>query len=172
MFQSIFLICFGVGAAYTVLSFLMGNLLDLGDCGEAEIGTASFLRPAPIAAFLTVFGGVGLTLYWRFGFIIALAGAIVVGILVAYALIKFILMPLHRAQNTSTVEKQSLIGQIATVNEKIFKDGFGKISYHVNGSTFSSPAKSEDGEEISKGTNVEIVYIEKNTYHVRPKYEG
>ena len=171
--HTVFVVAFGVGVGYTILSLLLGNLLDLGDFGEIDVeaGTVSHLRPAPISAFLTVFGGAGMIIYARLGnIVITLLIATILGLAVAYGLIKFVLIPLSRAQNTSTVEKQSLIGQVATVNEKIFKDSFGKISYHVNGSNVSSPAKSENGEEIPAGTYVEIVYIEKNTYYVRPKY--
>ena len=165
--QTLFIVSLGVGAGYTILSLIMGNLLDIGD---PEGGNAlSPLRPAPLAAFLTVFGGVGTLYYTRFGLVITLILAAALGVLTSYLLIRFILMPLHKAQNTSTIEQQSLIGQKATVAEKIFENGYGKISYHINGSNFSSPAKSENGQEISAKTTVEIVYIEKNTYYVRPR---
>ena len=167
---SVFMITFGVGVGYAILTIVLGNLLDLGDIGEFETGTLSPFKPAPIAAFLTVFGGVGMIFYSRYTIVIAIVVAVVLGLVAAYFLTRFVLMPLHRAQNTSTVAQQSLIGQVATVTEKIFENSFGKITYHINGSNISSPAKSESGEEISTGTYVEIVYIEKNTFYVKPKY--
>ena len=167
MLHTIFFVCFGVGIGYALLSLVLGTLLDLGDFGDIDTGAISPLRPAPLAAFLTVFGGVGLLLYDTVVFFVALGGAAGAGIVVVYLLTKFILMPLYKAQSTSTVDQKSLIGKTVKVSEKIFENGFGKISYHINGSNISSPAKSEDGSEISVGTDVEIVNIEKNTYFVK-----
>lgn len=169
--QLLFSVCLCVGVGYTIISLILGNILSIGDfSGDFEIGTnISPLKPAPIAAFLTVFGGVGLIFINSFNFITVLSVAFSFGILAGFIIYRFILIPLHKAQNTSTVEKQSLIGHDATVNHKILQGKYGKISYHVNGSTFSSPAKSEDGNEIPVGTTVEIIYIEHNTYYVRPK---
>lgn len=166
--ESVFFITFGVGIGYVVLSFALGNLLDLGDFEGGEgSGAFGFLRPAPISAFLIVFGGIGLLFYDRFGFFVALGIAIVAGLCISYFLVKFILMPLHKAQNTSTIEKEQFIGHAATVSSKILKEGFGKISFHVNGSNFTSPAKCVSGDEIPTGKLVEIVYIENNTYFVK-----
>lgn len=162
--QALFTIAFGVGMGYTIISLILGNLLDMGDLDGSY---SSPLRPAPIAAFLIVFGGVGLIFYETLGLFMVLIISASLGLIISYILIRFVLMPLHRAQNTSTIEKQSLIGLMATVNEKILLNGFGKIAYHVNGSNISSPAKSETGEEIMVGTKVEIVSIDRNTYYVR-----
>jgi len=169
--EFLFTVCLGVGVGYTIISFLMGNLLSIGDfSGDTNVGTVSPLRPAPIAAFLTVFGGMGLIFSDSFGSIIAIIVASMLGVLTSFIIHRFILIPLHRAQNTSTVEQQSLIGHVATVSEKIFEGGYGKITYYVNGNTLSAPAKSESGGEISTGTHVEILHIEENTYYVKPKY--
>lgn len=167
--QFIFTVCLGVGVGYTVISFMLGNLLSLGDFGGDADVSVSPMRPAPIAAFLTVFGGTGLIFVESSNYIVAVSTASILGILTAFVIYRFILIPLHKAQNTSTVEKQSLIGHIATVTEKIFEGQYGKITYYVNGNTLSSPAKSEDGDEIAVGTSVEIMHIEKNTYYVKSK---
>ena len=95
--------------------------------------------------------------------------AATLGLIVAYLMYRFVIVPLHKAQNTSAVEKQSLIGHNAVVTEKIPQGQFGKITYYVNGNTYSSPAKSEDGNEIIRNTNVQIVHIDKNTYYVASK---
>ena len=168
--QFIFTICLGVGAGYTIISFMLGNLLSIGDFSGDVDTSLSPLRPAPIAAFLTVFGGTGLLFYGDSALIVVLSTAFILGIVTSFVIYRFILIPLHKAQNTSTVEKQSLIGHTATVTEKILKDQYGKITYYVNGNTLSSPAKSEDGNEILVGTNVEIIHIENSTYYVRSKY--
>lgn len=169
--EFLFSVCLGVGVGYTVISFLMGNLLSIGDFGgDTDVGTLSPLKPAPVAAFLTVFGGTGLIFFHSFGIIISAVVATMLGISTSFIIHRFILIPLHKAQNTSTVEQQSLIGHVATVTEKIFEGGYGKITYYANGNTLSAPAKSEAGDEISTGTYVEILHIEENTYYVKPKY--
>jgi membrane protein implicated in regulation of membrane protease activity len=82
---------------------------------------------------------------------------------------RFVIVPLSKAQNTSAVEIQSLVGHSAKVTEKIFQGGYGQITYYVNGNTYSSPAKAEDGGEVARGAKVEIVYIQDSTYFVREK---
>jgi len=79
------------------------------------------------------------------------------------------MVPLHKWQNTSAHDKQSIIGVTARVAEHIPQGGYGKISYTYDNKILSGPAKSEDGNEIKRNTEVEIVYIERNTYHVRVK---
>lgn len=196
--QTVFFICFGVGAGFTVISFLLGELLghlDLGgaDVGDAdinfdvnpemdigpgfdpeiggpdEVGTISPLKPSIIAAFLTVFGGVGLLLIRRFDWLFSVIGAGLLGLLAAYLIFRFIMVPLSKRQNTSAVEKQNLIGHNAAVSEAIPQGGFGKITYYANGNTYSAPARAESGGAIGRKATVEIVGIEKHTYFVREK---
>ena len=188
----LFQVCFGVGIGYAVISFFLGELFELGgvdggvdldadfdfdidlDVGfdtDAEFSTAGGnsvtpLKPVCIAAFICVFGGSGMIFLPNFGPLLALMLAATSGLIIAWMLFKFLLVPLHKAQNTSTVEKQSLIGSKAVVTEKIPQGQFGKITYYVNGNIYSAPAKSENGSEISRNANVEITHIEKNTYFV------
>ncbi len=135
--------------------------------GSMDANGVSPFKPTVIAAFLTVFGGVGLILKNSspISTLIISAG---LGVLVALLFFYFILTPLYRAQNTSSVEKQSLIGKQAMVSEAIMQGRYGKITYIVNGNTYSAPAKSEDGSAIERKSSVSIVYIEKNTFFVRP----
>ncbi|MDR2899529.1 MAG: hypothetical protein LBU94_04375 [Clostridiales bacterium] len=179
----LFKVCFGVGIGYTVLAFLLGEVIHFGDFGGSDgdldfdldshvpgdAGSISPLKPACIAAFITVFGGCGILFLPRFGGLLAVMMASLLGAIVAFLIFRFIIVPLNRAQNTSAVEKQSLIGSNAVVTERIPQGHFGKITYFVNGNTYSAPAKSEDGNEIARNSNVEITHIEKNTYFVALK---
>jgi len=166
MLNIVFFVCFGVGVGFVVLSFLIG---ELGGGADGLESGASFLKPSVISAFLTVFGGVGLIAQSRTIAVVAVGVAALAAFAVSFLFYRFIIVPLQRAQNTSTVEKQSLIGRDATVIEFIPQGRFGKISLSVNGNKLSGPAKSEDGNEIARGQTVEVVYIDKNTYHVRRK---
>ena len=78
---------------------------------------------------------------------------------------------LYKAQNTTTAERSCHIGRDATVIECIPQGygKFGKIAFSLNDCKHSAPARSEDGNEISRNQTVEIVHIDKNTYYVRRK---
>jgi len=188
----LFQVCFGVGVGYAIISFFLGEILQFdgvdggvdldidvdfdldfdasfdtdADFSTAGGNTVTPLKPVCIAAFICVFGGTGIIFLPHFGQWLAFMMAASAGLIVAWLLFKFLLVPLHNAQNTSAVEKQSLIGSRAVVTEKIPQGQFGKITYYVNGNIYSAPAKSEDGNEIGRNSNVEITHIEKNTYFV------
>ena len=78
---------------------------------------------------------------------------------------------LYKAQNTTTAARSSHIGLCATVIECIPQGHgkFGKIAFSINDCKHSAPARSEDGNEISRNQTVEIVHIDKNTYYVKRK---
>ena len=171
--MNIFLwVCFGVGVGYTVIAFLLGEALsgiDM-DADAGSGGTVTPLKPTVIAAFITVFGGSGLILtLTKMPVYAVLPLAALIGAGAAFVFYRFVIVPLSKAQNTSTPDIQSLVGHFAKVTEKIFQGGYGQISYAINGNSYSSPAKSEDGNEISRGADVEIIYIEDGTYFVRKK---
>ncbi len=168
--MQLFYICFGVGVLYTVISFLLGQLFDFMDFdGDFELGTnISPLKPAVIAVFVTVFGGTGIILLRNnVLFITSLIISLIISVIFSYIIYRYVIVELYKAQNTSAVERQKLIGQRAKVTLSIKQGSYGKIKYVVNGNTYSSPAKSEDGSEILKDEEVEIVYIDKNTYYVK-----
>jgi len=160
-------IFFIIGIGFVGISFLLGAVAD------TEVGgPLSFLQPKLIAMFLLVTGGIGLILTaadfdWFFSEAVILAISISCGVVVAGVVHRFVIVPLRRAQNTSTYDKQATIGTWATIISPIPQGGYGKIRYSISGSTVTSPAKSEDGGEINNGENVAIVYIEGSTYFVR-----
>ena len=162
--ETVFTVLLGVGVGYTVIGLLLGEIIGHGD---TDVTSLSPFKPAVIAAFITVFGGAGLLLLRvvPVGTAVPLSGLISTA--VAYALYRLVIVPLSRAQNTTAIERQSLIGHIANVTEKIPQGQYGKITYVVNDSTYTAPARSMDGDEIVRNTPVEIVSIENNTYFVR-----
>jgi membrane protein implicated in regulation of membrane protease activity len=165
---TVFFIMLGVGAGFVVLTLVLGQAFGALSI-DFDTGGASPFKPIFIALFLTAFGGLGLIFYSLTGpWLAAVIGA-VGGFLLTYVILRYILMPLKRWQNTTTHEKQSMIGKTAKVTESILQGGFGKITYIVNDKFVSGPAKSESGEPIERNSEVEIVYIEKNNYYVRPK---
>jgi len=161
-----YLVLFGVGIGFVLISLILGGMVEV-----EGVSFFSFLKPTLIAVFLMVMGGIGLL--FDSVFVTALGDGLVLfasflgGLGAAGLVNRFVLIPLQRAQNTSAFFKQNTLGTSAEVIEPIPQGGYGKIRYNVSGSVVTSPAKSEDGNAISRGTNVEIFYIDKNTYVVR-----
>jgi hypothetical protein len=182
---TLFQICFYTGVLYTVISFILGHLLDFagigGDVdvdggsdihgvshGDMSGATVSPLKPVTIAAFITVFGGVGMIFLRNgSGAVVAVAAATDLGLTVSYLLYRLIIVPLTRAQNTSAVPQAELVGSLAYASLAMKDKSFGKIHYTVEGNTYSAPAKSIDGKMIATGAPVVIIEIKKNIFYVK-----
>ncbi|WP_341877535.1 NfeD family protein [Defluviitalea saccharophila] len=171
----VFYICFFTGVLYTAASFILGQIFDfLGLDGDVDMDGDLFgfgispLKPIIIAAFVTVFGGVGIIAEKNnLGDFISLLIALISALAVSFLIFRFILVPLYRLQSKGAVEQKALIGHIAKVTLTI-KDGqFGKIIYVVDGYTYSAPAKAENNETIEKGSEVVIVEIKNNAFYVK-----
>ena len=152
-----------VGAGFIVLSLIFGEVFEFDSVGGA------FFRPTVIATALAVTGGVGLILSPTFGSYLAFPISAAAGLFAGFLLYRFVILPLQRIEHTSSHDKQSLIGSTAKVVLGIPQGGYGKIRYNVTGSFVTSPAKSEDGVEIRKDTEVVISYIKNNAYYVRER---
>jgi len=150
-----------VGLGFLILTIATGELFEL------EGTQFSFLRPSVIAAILAIAGAIGTFMGDDIPALLLFPVSIVTGLVIGFFLNKFVIDPLHRAQNTSTVDQQALIGMHAKVDSQIAQGGFGRIVYVVNGSKVTSPAKTDDGNGLSAGTSVEIMYIENQTFFVR-----
>lgn len=175
-----FEICFGVGVVLTIVLFLFGGLFDLFD-GDLDFDLDYFdLHPAIrspmlLLIFLTVFGGSGMLLL-RMEFIlddwIVICSSLVVAGAISSFIQRWIIVPLKRAQNTSTPEEVDLIGLPAHVIETIEEGGCGEITYTIHGNTYCAPAKAVTGERITKETMVAICWIEDYIYYVACFEEG
>lgn len=168
----LFQVCFIVGVGLTILAFLFGSLFDFLGIDGLDFGSLDFTLPlSPMVYILgiTVFGGLGWILHIIMPncpspllVVISLAA----GILIAGLFYKGIIVPLHKAENTSAPDQEELIGVIAQVVEKIPENGFGEISYVVNGNTYIAPAKATDNTQIEKKTDVSICWIEEYVFYV------
>jgi len=160
-----YIVFFGVGIGFLLLSLFADAMLDFEGFGFA------LLQPKIIAIFMLVTGGVGLALNAQSGFVlmptIILVISVVSGLLVAGLIYRFVIIPLKKAENTSTFNKEDTIGSTAEVVSPIPKGGYGKIRYNVSGSFVTGPAKSEDDSEVKTGEKVFIMDIDKGTYLVR-----
>lgn len=177
-------IIFWVGVIYSVVTFLIGGLFDIihigGDVGahmnshlQGHTSSAGFkffpLKPITIVSFITVFGGIGIMgTYYRFNEILTFIFAVLLAFIVPFMLYKFVVEPLYKAQNTSAVYKKELIGIKAMVISKIIENGFGTISYVVNGSKYNAPAQHISKKTVLQGEEVIIYKIEDNIFYVEP----
>jgi len=191
----LFQVCFYTGVLYTIISFVLGHLLDFaGIGGDVDVDIdididldldldvdggidldgnmpgigISPLKPITIAAFVTVFGGTGMIfLNNNYSALISVTVAAAIGFTVSYLLYRLIVVPLYKAQNTSAVSQKELIGGLAHSALSMKDESFGKIIYTIEGNTYSAPAKSIDGKVIAKGVPVVIIDIKKNLFYVK-----
>lgn len=176
--ENLFLITFMIGVIYTVISFLLGQIVDFAggdmdvDFGWENIGffdiPVSPLKPVVIASFMTIFGGVGLLAYRYKGvsFALSLTMAFAIAFVSAFLIYRLIVIPLYRAQNTSAHDIDKLQGTDAVVTSSIYGDSFGRIRYVVNDCTYSAPAKSISQKDIKQGEKVLIVEVENKVFYV------
>ena len=186
MMIKVFDVCFLVGAILAVTSFILGHIMDITGFDGVDLdmdmdGEVDFnlldsgivpLSPTVYLIFFTVFGGVGKILMSEIpgkgvGFITAIA--VVSGLIVAFIINKFVILPLKKCQTTSATPKSQALGLEGVVTETIYENGYGEVTYVVDDSTYTSPAKSLDGKEIIRGKNVLIKKVEENLIYVSIK---
>jgi len=147
------------------------NSLDHGvDSGHGAPGQAPqsgrlalghFLNLNTILAFLLGFGAAGfIARQWVQAllpvFLAAIAGGLVFGYLVHFILVKILLRKQSPYLQPADFDPR---GVQATVNSTIFANRLGEIGYTWQGSYWALPARSRDGREIKKGSEVVILEV-------------
>ena len=178
----LYLICFGVGLLFAVISALFAGVFGghdgamHADTAHAEAGFGSHdmpgfsaLSPTTIASFVTAFGGFGMI----FSKIPALANpwlnaplAAVGGVAVAGAVLALFRKIFRATQSSSEGRVGDLVGHLATVETPIAPNGVGQISYVQSGSRYTAPARTEQNRELSTGTTVRITRIVGTQFYV------
>lgn len=171
---AIFKLSFCVGLVLIILGFLIGQFsniigIDGLDLSFGDLPFSLSFSPWLLFLIMTIFGGVGMLLFTYIKGIPVIVDAgigFVCGIVVAGMIQKFVIRALKNAENTSAAREEELIGVLATVSERIPKQGFGEITYVIYGNTYVAPAKSTTGEEIDKKTEVSICWIKDHVFYV------
>lgn len=160
-----FLVIFGVGLLLALVTFVVGELFDLGGDGGAdgggEVGHAS---PSPFSSrilfvFATSFGGfgfIGTAMDWPAWGSVALA--IGGGLSVAIGTFFLVVMPMARQQGSTDVHEQDFNGLEGRVTSEIPENGLGRVTViaPTSKARIALAAKSIDGRRIAFGTTVRI----------------
>jgi membrane protein implicated in regulation of membrane protease activity len=185
----VYLICFGVGLLFTLVSAFMADVFgghdvhaDVGGHeaggadGHAEAGFGSHdmpgfspISPTTIASFVTAFGGIGMVLskieatspIWISAPVSALGGLVIA--MLVFWLFRAVF---RRTQSSSESKVAQVIGLAATVITPIAANGVGEIAYIHGGSRYTAPARSEGGATFANGQTVKITRIVGTQFYV------
>jgi membrane protein implicated in regulation of membrane protease activity len=180
---TIYLICFGAGLVFTIVSAFMADVsgghdvqhdgLD-GHGGDFGVGHGmpdfSPLSPTVIASFVTAFGGLGMV-FSKIEMTSALWLSVplaLIGALAVAAVVLALFRSIFRAtQGSSEARVSQLVGASATVISPIPAASVGEIAYVQSGSRYTAPAREEDGAALAAGQTVIITRIVGTQFYVR-----
>ena len=176
--ESFYLVCFGVGLALSVLSFMGGfGHFHLGHfhfghhapAGHAQSSGISPFNLFTAMAFLCWFGGAGFLLtHYQFSIAPAIfALAVITGLAGAALVFTFLTRVLLPRERTLLPEDTEMCGVIATVSSELRPNGVGEILFSLDGTRRGAPARSEDGQPIPCDTQVLVVRYEHGIAWVR-----
>ncbi|MCK9520545.1 MAG: YqiJ family protein [Dehalococcoidia bacterium] len=173
-----FLVIFGLGLVLTVITFVIGELFDLGDVtadSGGEVGTegatASPFSSRILFVFATAFGGfgfIGSTSGWPLWASVGLA--VVGGLLVAGGTFFLIVLPMARQQGWVRVSESEFVGAEGRITAEIPEGGTGRVTLVAasSGARVAQAARSADGSRIPLGTVVRIVHTGQGMAVVAP----
>jgi membrane protein implicated in regulation of membrane protease activity len=169
--ETFYLYAFLVGFLLSALSFFAGAIHlphFHGHTGHAGKGGISPLNFGTFAAFLCWFGGTGYLLE-RHSNVYALLALLIstssgIG---GAALIFWCLWKLNAKEQPLDPADYDMIGVLGKVASPIRAGGTGELLYSRAGSRRAAAARSEDGMEIPRDTEVVVTRFEKGIVYVR-----
>ena len=184
-----YLICFVVGLAFSLLSFLAGGMrwhlhlphlphgatphVPLGHShgagGRGQAGPVSPFNFVTFTAFLAWFGGTGflLTRYWTVWFVAGLGVASLSGVIGAGIIYLFLSKVLMSAEENLDPADYEMVGVLGRTSMPIRVGGTGEIIFSQAGTRKTCGARSEDGAAVEKGSEVIVTRYEKGIAYVR-----
>jgi membrane protein implicated in regulation of membrane protease activity len=193
-FFSIYALCLFIGFFFALISAIasgvMGGHHDFshgadtahgggegsGGHGDVSPGVGSHMPqfapigPVTIFTFLTCFGGGGMifsSLEATQKAFLHLPLAILTGFGGAFAVFLIFDKLFRVTQSSSEARVAALVGHSATVTIPIPQDGLGEIAYVVGGSRYHVPAREENGQLLSSGTEVKITRVVGGSFFVK-----
>jgi membrane protein implicated in regulation of membrane protease activity len=185
--EMFYLTCFLVGVTLSFISFVGGNLhlthvhfhLSHGHmttphagAGHAVAGRGPempVVNFATITAFLAWFGGTGYLLTRHSSLLVtviillAVAAGLLGSAIIFWFIVKFLLTHDH-ALDPADYDRVGVLGRISSA---IRKGGTGEIIFSQEGTRQTCGARSEDGEELARGTEVIVTRYEHGIAYVR-----
>lgn len=186
--NAIYLTCFGVGLALSLLAAFGGGLRlhgghmhfhgglrgAAGHAVSSRMATHHSTHVSPVngftlVAFLGWFGGTGYLLHHGhvFGALSVLGLAALSGISGASLVFWFLASVLMPAEHTLEAADTEMTGVTGRLSGAIPKNGVGEILYSQNGSRRSAAVKSDDGSAIERGAEVIVMRYAKGMGYVR-----
>jgi hypothetical protein len=190
-----YLICFAVGLAFSVISFLAGGVrwhLHLPHLPHAmhgpiahgpaasgpgtvkggargQAGQVSPFNFVSFAAFLAWFGGTGylFTRFWTIWFAMGLAIALFSGVTGAGIIYLFLSKVLMSEEENLDPADYEMTGVLGRTSVPIRQGGTGEIIYSQAGTRKTCGARAEGGTTIAKGSEVIVTRYEKGIAYVR-----
>jgi hypothetical protein len=182
----LYLICFIVGFALSLLSVLGGffHLPGLhhahhfhhdghvhvgGGHGHTGVSQVSPFNMSTITAFLAWFGGVGylLTRFSTLWQLVALLIAGAAGVAGASIVFLFLVKVLLAHDRPLSAADYDMIGVLGELTSTIREGGTGEMSFSQGGQRRSSAARSDDGTAIARGADVVVTRYDKGIAYVR-----
>ena len=175
---SFYLICFVVGFAFSLFSFLLGGVhwhgvhLGHGPHSHGHVhssNTISFFNPITLAAFLAWFGGTGylLTRYSTFWIVTGFGLSTIVGLIGASIIFLFLTRVLMSKNENLIAADFEMAGVLGYVSVPIRADGTGEIIYSQGGTRRTCGARTDTGSAIPKQSEVIVTRYEKGIAYVR-----
>jgi len=189
---TLYLICFTLGLALTVLSAL-GAFTHLhvghahlhlhaahgaghaplrvgGAKGSVSKGGVSPINGFTLAAFLCWFGGCGylLSRSGDFALIAVLFLSMITGLTGGAILFWFLVRVLLPHERELTAADTDIVGVYGVVTGPIREQGTGEVHFSQNGSRHFAPARSDEGTALPRGTEVVVMRYEQGIAYVRP----
>jgi membrane protein implicated in regulation of membrane protease activity len=178
-----YLICFVLGLVLSLLACFsgLGRLhfghvhLHAGHAHPKAAGTSfSALNGFTLSAFLCWFGGAGYLLgrYSPIVSVLVMLAAVAAGVTGATLLYVALFKLLLPRERVLTAEDTRMEGILARVSDEVRAlDGIGEILFSQAGSRRSAPARSADGSQIPRGTEVVVLRYERGVATIRPLNE-
>jgi len=170
-----YLLCFSLGFAFSLISFLAGGLHwhmphFHGAHGNAHSHHAGTLfNPLTLAAFLAWFGGVGylLTRFSTIGLVIGLGVSVIGGLGGAAIIYLFLSRVLTSEDENLDPADFIMTGVLGQTSMPIREGGTGEIIYSQAGTRRTCGARAEGGCAIAKGTEIVVTRYERGIAYVR-----
>jgi membrane protein implicated in regulation of membrane protease activity len=181
--ETFYLTCFLLGLILSLLTFFSGlghvhiGHFHIGSHPHIRIGAhkagagLSAVNGFTLTAFLCWFGGAGYLLqrYSPFAVSISMLMAVASGLfgaLLLWAALFKLLLPRERVLEAADTEMAGVVAQVIGPIRAV--DGIGEILFSQLGARRASPARSEDGRAIERGTEVIVMRYERGVAYVRP----